>query len=346
MRNAEKYLNALSQADYNLNGDENHAGAADAMKSAADAMGNIQDLGEDLRDLYKRLEETRLELIDIAEMIRDKRLEFDFSPEELDAAESRMDILYRLEKKYGPDVGAMLEYLDKCRQELEKIETADDRIINLTQERDKRLKAVRESGMKLSQARKAAAERLEKNILSELSDLDMKKMKFKIKFQEKPPDADGMDDIKFYMSANAGEELRPLSKIASGGELARIMLALKSVLSQADLNDTMVFDEIDTGVSGRAAQRIAEKLARISRKKQVLCVTHSPQLAAMADAQFLVEKGERDGRTYTQVIALDREARKEALARMSGGSKITEAQLFSAGELLDAASDYRENKIK
>ena len=295
LRNAEKYLNALSQADYNLNGDENQSGAADAMKNAADAMESIRDLGEDLQDLYKRLEETRLELIDIAEMIRDKKSAFDFSPEELDAAESRMDILYRLEKKYGPDVGAMLEYLNKCRQELEKIETADDRIENLTRERDKRLKAVRESGMKLSQARKAAAERLEKNILSELSDLDMKIMKFKIQFQEKDPDADGCDDIKFYMSANAGEELRPLSKIASGGELARIMLALKSVLSQADLTGVMVFDEIDTGVSGRAAQRIAEKLARISRKKQVLCVTHSPQLAAMADAQFLVEKGERDG---------------------------------------------------
>ena len=153
--------------------------------------------------------------------------------------------------------------------------------------------------------------------------------------------ADGMDVVRFLMSANVGEDLKPIQKIASGGELARIMLALKNVLAENDNVGTLVFDEVDTGVSGRAAQKVAEKLAQVSRGKQVLCVTHLPQLAAMADTHFSVEKGEAKGRTYTHVVLLDRERRKAELARITGGSKVTEALLKSAGELLDAAEAYR-----
>ena len=169
----------------------------------------------------------------------------------------------------------------------------------------------------------------------------MGKIRFAVNFAEKPLDSDGMDTVRFLMSANVGEELRPIHKIASGGELARILLAMKNVLSEQDHVGTMVFDEVDTGVSGRAAQKVAEKMARISRTKQVLCVTHLPQLAAMADTHFSVEKGERDGRTYTRVVLLDREQRKAELARITGGSHVTEALLASAGELLDQAERYR-----
>ena len=158
----------------------------------------------------------------------------------------------------------------------------------------------------------------------------------------KEPAADGCDLIRFLMSANAGEDLRPIAKIASGGELARIMLALKNVLAEQEAIGTLVFDEVDTGVSGRAAQKVAEKLAQVSRRKQVLCVTHLPQLAAMADTHFSVEKGERKGRTYTEVVQLDRERRKAELARITGGTKVTEALLESAGELLDGAEAYRK----
>ena len=343
LRNAEKYLNALSQADYNLNGDDEISGVISQIQQAENAMSGISDLGEDLAELSRRLEQARLELDDIGEAIRDRRMEFEFSPAELDAAESRMDLLYRLEKKYGPDVNTMLNYLEQCRAELDRIETADDELSRLQQEREKIFDLVFISGRKLTEARKAAARELEKRILKELNDLDMKKVRFAVDFQEKEPDSDGCDIIKFLMSANAGDDLKPLAKIASGGELARIMLALKNVLSEADITGTMVFDEIDTGVSGRAAQRIAEKLAQVSRHKQVLCVTHLPQLAAMADEQFSVEKGERDGRTYTNVIALDRKAREMELARMSGGSEITRALLKSAGELLDSAEKYRRD---
>ena len=169
----------------------------------------------------------------------------------------------------------------------------------------------------------------------------MHKVRFSIQFEEKEPSPDGCDTIRFLMSANAGEDLKPIARIASGGELARIMLALKNVLAEQEAIGTLVFDEVDTGVSGRAAQKVAEKLAQVSRRKQVLCVTHLPQLAAMADTHFSVEKGESKGRTFTRVILLDREARKAELARITGGSHVTEALLKSAEELLDAAEGYR-----
>ena len=204
-------------------------------------------------------------------------------------------------------------------------------------------KKVQTAGAELTKARKEAAKVLENRIQNELRDLDMKKIRFAIEFSEKEPSPDGCDTIRFLMSANVGEDLRPIAKIASGGELARIMLALKNVLAEQESIGTLVFDEVDTGVSGRAAQKVAEKLAQVSRRKQVLCVTHLPQLAAMADTHFSVEKGESKGRTFTRVVLLDRERRKAELARITGGSKVTDALLESAGELLDEAEAYRKS---
>jgi len=342
LRNGEKFLSALSGAEYCLFGDDESSGAVNQLRDAEEAMSGIRTLGEDLAELYRRMGELRSEAYDLAETIRDKRGEFDFSPAELDAVESRADQLYRLKKKYGATVEDMLEYLEKCRAELDAIETADDTLIFLEQKLKKVEKAVLEAGAELTKVRKNAAVILEERIQKELRDLDMSKVRFSIDFSEKEPAADGCDVIRFLMSANVGEDLRPIAKIASGGELARIMLALKNVLSEQEVIDTLVFDEVDTGVSGRAAQKVAEKLAQVSRSKQVLCVTHLPQLAAMADTHFSVEKGERDGRTYTHVVCLDRERRKAELARISGGSKVTEALLESAGELLDEAEAYRK----
>ena len=343
LRNGEKYMGALSGADYCLSGDDGAAGAVDRLREAEDAMGTIRTLGDDLAELYKRLGELRCEAYDLAEIIRDKRAEFDFSPEELDAVESRSDQLYRLKKKYGATVEDCLAYLDKCREELDAIETADDTLVRLEKQLKKAETAVRAAGEELTKARKAASKLLEDRIQKELGDLDMHKVRFHIQFEEKAPAPDGCDGIRFLMSANVGEDLRPIAKIASGGELARIMLALKNVLAEQEAIGTLVFDEVDTGVSGRAAQKVAEKLAQVSRRKQVLCVTHLPQLAAMADTHFSVEKGEEKGRTFTHVVLLNREARKAELARITGGSKITEALLASAGELLDAAEAYRKS---
>ena len=341
LRNGEKFMAALSGADWCLSGDDENAGAVNQLRDAEDAVSGIRTLGEDLAELYRRLGELRSEAYDLAETIRDKRAEFEFSPAELDAVESRSDQLYRLKKKYGATVEDMLDYLDRCRTELDAMETADDTLILLEQKLRKAKMEVQASGAELTRVRKEAAKVLEQRIQKELRDLDMKKVRFSIDFAEKEPAPDGCDVIRFLMSANVGEDLRPIAKIASGGELARIMLALKNVLAEQEAVGTLVFDEVDTGVSGRAAQKVAEKLAEVSRRKQVLCVTHLPQLAAMADTHFSVQKGERGGRTFTSVVLLDREQRKAELARITGGSKVTEALLKSAGELLDEAERYR-----
>lgn len=343
LRNGEKYLGALSGADYCLNGGDEGGGAVEALREAETSLYGIRTLGDDLMELYKRLENLRCEAYDLAEIIRDKREAFDFSPAELDAVESRSDLLYRLKKKYGATVEDMLDYLEKCRAELDAIETADDTLVRLEQQLRAAEKNVRAAGAELTKVRRAAAAVLEQRIQQELRDLDMNRVRFAIDFGEKEPAPDGCDTIRFLMSANVGEDLRPIARIASGGELARIMLALKNVLAEQEAVGTLVFDEVDTGVSGRAAQKVAEKLAQVSRCKQVLCVTHLPQLAAMADTHFSVEKGESKGRTFTHVILLDREARKAELARLTGGTKVTPALLESAGELLDEAEAYRKN---
>ena len=343
LRNGEKYIDALSGADYCLSGDDEGGGAVSRLREAEEAMSAVRNLGDDLAELYKRLEELRCEAYDLAEIIRDKQAEFDFSPAELDAVESRSDQLYRLKKKYGATVEDMLAYLEKCRAELDAIETADDTLILLEQKLKKAERATLTAGSELTRVRREAAKILECRIQKELQDLDMNKVRFAIEFTEKEPSPDGCDTIRFLMSANVGEDLRPIARIASGGELARIMLALKNVLAEQESIGTLVFDEVDTGVSGRAAQKVAEKLAQVSRRKQVLCVTHLPQLAAMADTHFSVEKGERGGRTYTEVILLNREQRKAELARITGGIKVTEALLESAGELLDEAETYRKS---
>ncbi|MBD9217171.1 MAG: DNA repair protein RecN [Clostridiales bacterium] len=341
LRNAEKFLDAVAGADYALNGDDSGGGALSALRQAQDALGGVRHLDDAFGQLYERLGEAYSEVYDIAATVEDKRGELDVSPGELDRVESRMDLLYRLKKKYGATVEDMLDYQARCEAELAQIEDAGDTLARLEQALSKAEKGARQAAQALSDARKAAADRLTAQILTELQQLDMGKIRFAVNFAEKPLDSDGMDTVRFLMSANVGEELRPIHKIASGGELARIMLAMKNVLSEQDHVGTMVFDEVDTGVSGRAAQKVAEKMARISRRKQVLCVTHLPQLAAMADTHFSVEKGERGGRTYTEVRRLDREQRRRELARLTGGSHVSQTMLDGAEELLVQAEKFR-----
>ena len=341
LRNAEKFLDAVAGADYALNGDDSGGGALSALRQAQDALGGVRHLDDAFGQLYERLGEAYSEVYDIAATVEDKRGELDVSPGELDRVESRMDLLYRLKKKYGATVEDMLDYQARCEAELAQIEDAGDTLARLEQALSKAEKEARQAAQALSDARKAAAEQLTSQILAELQQLDMGKIRFAVDFAEKPLDSDGMDTVRFLMSANVGEELRPIHKIASGGELARIMLAMKNVLSEQDHVGTMVFDEVDTGVSGRAAQKVAEKMARISRRKQVLCVTHLPQLAAMADTHFSVEKGERGGRTYTEVRRLDREQRRRELARLTGGNHVSQTMLDGAEELLVQAEKFR-----
>ena len=345
LRNSEKFISAVSEADYCLSGDDNGPGALSLLEQARGALSALRRLDDGYEALCARLADVYSEAYDLADTLRDRRESFSFSPNELDEVEGRLDRLYRLKKKYGPTVEDMLDYLDRCRAELEQITDADDTLAQLERRRAAAEKEARARADKLSRERRAAAETLSQQILSELSQLDMGRIRFTVDFAATELGENGADGVQFLMSANVGEALKPIHKIASGGELARIMLAMKNVLSEQDRVGTMVFDEVDTGVSGRAAQKVAEKMARISRRKQVLCVTHLPQLAAMADTHFSVEKGERDGRTYTQVTQLDRTQRRAELARLTGGSRVTETMLSGAEELLTQAEAYRRSLV-
>ena len=268
----------------------------------------------------------------------------DFSPEELDELEGRLDVIYRLKRKYGPTVDDMLDFLEKSRQELDQIQFADDTIVQLEKELEKAGKTARKNAEALSKARKKAAKELQTRVREELGQLDMPKVRFETEFLPKPGelamDETGMDEVQFLMSANLGEDLKPIQKVASGGELARIMLALKNVLAEDDGVHSLVFDEVDTGVSGRAAVKVAQKLFQVSKGRQVLCVTHLPQIAAMGEVHFSVEKGEAEGRTFTKVERLERPQRREELARLSGG-QTTAVMLEGAEELLSTAEQYK-----
>lgn len=345
LRNAGKLIDAIEGAHLALSGDDDQDGAVSLIMSAEQSLFTARSISDEVSELTEKLTELRCAADDAAELVRDLRLGLEFEPGELDELEGRLDVIYRLRKKYGPTVEDMLAYLEKCREELDQIQFSSDTLARLEKKLAAALKETKSKGETLSKERQTAAGALEQRIQRELRQLDMPKVQFKVDFSPKSTeygmDASGMDEVQFLMSANVGEALKPIQKIASGGELARIMLALKNVLAENDDVSTLVFDEVDTGVSGRAAQKVAEKMADVARHKQVLCVTHLPQIAAMADTHFSVEKGERNGRTYTAVERLGRDRRKEELARLTGGAHLTTAMLEGAGELLDAAETYR-----
>jgi DNA repair protein RecN (Recombination protein N) len=271
---------------------------------------------------------------DISEEMRDSRDSLSYSADELEQIEMRLDIIHRLRRKYGVTCEDILGYMECAKKELDEIEFADDHVERLKNKLKDAENLAWEAAMRLREVRKSTAHQLSKRILEELSQLDMPRVQFSCEFGEKELSADGADTVVFYMSANAGEALKSMSKVASGGELARIMLALKNVLAEKDQVPTLIFDEVDTGVSGRAAQKVAEKLRSVAVHKQVLCVTHLPQLAALADTHFLISKEEHNGRTYTKVTPLEMEGRKRELARIIGGTNITETTLKSAEEML------------
>lgn len=345
LRSAGKLMDGLQEAEFALLGSESSQGACDLIADAEGAVGSISRYSEQLDELAGKLAELRVAAEDAAEVLRDLTRNLEFSPGELDQIEGRLDVIYRLKKKYGSTVDEMLDYLERCRQELDQIQVSDDTIARLERDLTAARKRAVEKGRILSEARKQAALALQQRVQEELRQLDMPKVRFETEFSpcsgEDGMDATGMDQIQFLMSANVGEALKPIHKVASGGELARIMLALKNVLAEDDGIGSLVFDEVDTGVSGRAAQKVAEKMADVARHKQVLCVTHLPQIAAMAHAHFSVEKGERDGRTYTKVERLDRGGREAELSRLMGGGAVSEALRKSAAEMLAGAETYR-----
>ncbi len=334
LQNAEKLSDGLETAVESLYGGDDTDGAAALLTRAERALAKLGSFDESLDALHARLTDLMYQVQDVAEELRDKRDGFAYSGDELESIESRLDVIHRLRRKYGASCQDILAYLDKAQKELDEIEFADDEIVRLKEKLKKAEEKAWAAAKELRCARKAGAEQLSNRILEELRQLDMPKVQFQCSFTETELGPTGADSVAFYMSANIGEALKPMNKVASGGELARIMLALKNVLAQQDQVATLIFDEVDTGVSGRAAQKVAEKLRSVAKNKQVLCVTHLPQIAALADTHMLIAKGERDGRTYTTVTPLDREGRKLELARIIGGTAITETTLKSAEEML------------
>ena len=334
LQNAEKLSDGMNAAVECLYGGDDTDGAASLLAEAERELSRLSRYTDAFSALHDRVADLMYQVQDAAEEVRDARDELSYSSEELERIESRLDVIHRLRRKYGATCTEILEYLENAKRELDEIEFADDHLERLKGKCDKAEKEAWNAALALRKSRRDTAQLLSERILTELSQLDMPRVQFSCEFAEQELGANGADSVAFYMSANAGEALKPLSKVASGGELARIMLAMKNVLAEKDQVNTLIFDEVDTGVSGRAAQRVAEKLKSVAMHKQVLCVTHLPQLAALADTHLLIAKEERNGRTYTNVIPLDIEGRKLELARIIGGTNITETTLKSAEEML------------
>lgn len=343
LRNSEKLTEAIDEAISALYGGDDNA--VSLAQNAAYYAGKAAAITPELESVAANINDAAFALADAAETLRDFHDDLDFSPEEYDRLESRIAQLNKLQRKYGRDIDGLIEYLDECRRKLDDIQYADDRLAKLDRELEKQSAVCHASAEKLSRERRSAASELETRIVSELRELNMPSVRFAVEFlpveSEQGFDANGSDVIRFIMSANAGEELGRISRIASGGELSRIMLAMKNVFAENDPVATMIFDEIDTGVSGIAAQRVGEKLYSVSKGKQVMCVTHLPQIAAMADSHYVISKQERGGRTYTDVVLLDREGRRRELARLHGGDVVTATTLASAEEQLQAAENYK-----
>ncbi len=337
LQNAEKLSAGLAGSVGALYGDDEAQGAADLLAWAERTLSSLSGYGERLEAVHERLSELVYQVRDVAEELRDLRDSFEYSEDELEQIESRLDLLHRLCRKYGPDAAAILDYCEQARRQLDEITYANEHVARLNQQLAQAAAEAEAAAEALHKSRDTSAQALSARILSELAQLDMPRVQFECEFERTALGPDGFDAVRFLMSANAGEALRPLSRVASGGELARIMLAMKNVLAEQDEVPTLIFDEVDAGVSGRAAQKVAEKLRAVARTKQVLCVTHLPQIAAMADTHFSVEKEERDGRTYTRIERLSQTRRIEELARLTGGAVTTQAQLDGARELLESA---------
>ena len=334
LQNAEKLSDGINAAVECLYGGDETDGAATLLAQAERELARLSRFTDAFSQLHDQISDLMYQVQDVAEQARDARDDLSYSADELEQIESRLDVIHRLRRKYGVTCADILDYYEKAKAELDEIEFADDHLERLKGKLKKAEKAAWDAAFALRENRKTTAVGLSQRILTELAQLDMPRVQFSCEFEEKELSVDGADNVVFYMSANAGEALKSMSKVASGGELARIMLAMKNVLAEQDQVSTLIFDEVDTGVSGRAAQKVAEKLRSVAAHKQVLCVTHLPQLAALANTHLLISKSERDGRTYTTVTPLDLEGRKRELARIIGGANITETTLKSAEEML------------
>ena len=334
--NAEKIVSALAEAGRLFDGDEMYMGMDEAAGRVLSSLSSIADYSPEAGALFDRLEGLSYELAECGSEIHTLLDDMEFEPSELSDIEMRLDVIYRLSLKYGRDIEEILSYQARAKKELETLENTVQNRERLEKKLSKAKDLVEQIGHKLSEKRRETAAFFTEGIQYELRFLDMQNVRFEVEQKETDPTAKGFDVLQFLISTNAGEPPKPIAKIASGGELSRIMLALKNVLAQVDDMDTLIFDEIDAGISGQAAQKVGQKIKEVSAQRQVICVTHLAQIACHADAHFFIEKKSDEGKTFTTVRTLDYEGRKEELARIMGDAQ-SQTIRMGAEELLRTA---------
>lgn len=338
LSNAEKIAACVNSASRALGGDD---GAVSLLRKAADELGSVSEFSSKLNEVWSRLSDLSYELEDAAYSVRDLGTDVDYDPKRIDELETRLDVIESLKHKYGPTLPDVIAFAEKAALELEELTGGAAEREKLTAEKDSLIKKYNEAASKLTAARKASARKLCSLAEDELKALGMKKAKLSALFDliDDEPHENGSDDVRLLLSANEGEPLKPLSKVASGGELSRIMLALKTVITDADGIPTLIFDEVDTGISGVTANTVGLRMKRIARKHQVLCVTHLPQIAAFGDEHYFVSKHEESGRTVTSVKKLDRNERAFELARIMGAEDGKSFAVSHAEELIRRAEE-------
>ncbi|MCI8979119.1 MAG: DNA repair protein RecN, partial [Clostridia bacterium] len=331
--NAEQITGAVAEAYMNIYGGDE--AAYDSISAAVDALAAVNGVNPKLKSMYEALSGVMYSLEDVAHEVKEFGDSVEFDEQALNDVEERLDLISKLKRKYGAEIEDILKYLETARKDLEDIKLSDERTNELKEELCSIVSELQGYGKELSKRRAKYAEVLEKGIEQSLHELNMERSKFKVNIETSDEFYEnGMDRVEFLISTNPGEPLKPLVKIASGGELSRVMLAIKSILADSDNVDTLIFDEIDTGVSGRAAMSIAKKLSEIGRGKQVICITHLPQLTAAADNHYLIQKNTEGEMASTTLTELDGEQREIELARIIDGGEVTELALSHAREML------------
>ena len=333
--NSQNLLQSLNSALAAFNGSDDYSGISTLLSTAVKELGTVSDVDGDIKAVYDKAETLNDSVEVVKDALLDKINSIEFEPEELDRIEERLNLYYTFSNKYGETEQDMLYYLDEAVKKRAAFENSEEELEKLNVRYDEIFNQTVALAQKLTDLRKSTAEKLGNEICKQLEFLDMPKIKFTTSFEKGNLSANGWDKIEFLIATNVGETAKPLAKIASGGELSRIMLAIKSIIAQKDSIDTLIFDEIDTGVSGKASRKIGLKLKELGAFTQVICVTHSAQIASVADSHFLIEKNVENDRTYTNVTVLDYDGRKNELARIMGGINATESLLKSAEELLN-----------
>lgn len=334
IKSAENIMGLISETVGALDGNGESEGALDGLSTAIENCARLAEFFPQYEGLSEKFKEIYYEFEEFANDVKDNADELDFDPALQNRTERRLDQIFRLKRKYGGSVEEMFKYYNKATEELENIEFSEERLEKLQKEREQLFGETAKLADILTKKRSAAAEAFERAVSEELSYLNMPNVRFKVNFEETDFTESGKDNLEFYIATNAGEPLKPLTKIASGGELSRIMLSIKNVLADNDNVDTLIFDEVDTGISGSAAQKVGQKLKQVSKGRQIICVTHLAQVAAYADNHLLISKNTEGGRTFTSVESLEKEGRVNELARIMGGT-MTEALKKSAEELLE-----------